>query len=397
MNVLFFCPTMEKETSQQLLGILQRVNPEANHPTIEVLDEKSTFRSADAKQFDAVVIVYTPEVELSKSLFEIIRCIDRDKPPGRFIFLPRSDGKAIIPAIFHPIRALQLRLFYYSTLNDLGTQIPAFEHSWSLFVNPVAVGQSDKKGRQAGFGLIVFVSSLILILVGLIAEILPIIPPIVSKPTPTPIHPPTALAFWLQQSFQNIDTSTVWHEQHYYTGKQALQSAYSNHGLRLSAYPVVTNAVYQLDSVQNWPLDDLQSLSFAFKLSALDDPLAKDALVVSLVLDEDNSYRLDCPVFTTGTGWKIQCQIQGPSQAEAVSEAVPVSVETDHSASLVFDPLNYTVQFFLDDRYYGKGLIKAVPYWRARNFKLQVRNELQNLNSGSFSSELESLDLAHSH
>ena len=170
MHVLFFCPTSEKATGAQLLGILQSVVPGANQPIVDILDENSEFELAENKKYAAVVIVYTPEVELSECLFEIMRYIDREKPPGRFIFLPKSDGKAIIPPIFHPIRALQLQLFYYSKIEDLEVPLPAFENAWGKNVNPDVDKLPGEKGgrvRQAGFGLILFVSILILFLVGL--------------------------------------------------------------------------------------------------------------------------------------------------------------------------------------------------------------------------------------
>jgi hypothetical protein len=157
----------------------------------------------------------------------------------------------------------------------------------------------------------------------------------------------------------------------------------------------VTDAFYQLESLQSWPLDELQSLSFSFVLSAMDDPAAKNALNLSLVLSEDSSYRLDCVTIPAKTEGKIQCQIQSPVQTEALSDAIPFSLGSRHTATLVFDPLTYSVQFFLDDQYHGRGEIQSVQYWRARNFNILIKDELQNMGSGSYSCELESLDLAH--
>ena len=165
--------------------------------------------------------------------------------------------------------------------------------------------------------------------------------------------------------------------------------------MHLSASPVVTDAVYQLESMPSWPLDNLQSLSFSFTLSALDDPAAMNALVVGLVLTKDSSYHLDCLIYPTKTDGMIQCRILSPTQTSPLSEAVALTLGQKHIAILVFQPQDYSVQFFLDDQYQGQGEILSVPYWRVRNFKLQIKEELQNFNSGSFSSELESIDLAH--
>jgi hypothetical protein len=231
--------------------------------------------------------------------------------------------------------------------------------------------------------------------VGFIAVLIPTAQRTILSPTPTSLRPPASGASWLQESFKAIDSASRWQEQHYYTGQQAMQTTFSGNILHLSASPVVTDAVFQLDSLQSWPLDELQSLSLSFGLSALDDPAAKNALVFGFYLSEDNSYRLDCLIVPAKTDGRIQCQVISPVQSEALSDAIPFSLGTQHTVTLVFDPLNYTLQFFLDDQYFGQREIQAVENWRTREFKLQIRAETQNLNSGSFSCELYSLSLAH--
>jgi len=400
MEVLFFCPTTEKTTAEQLRDILQAVSSATGKPNLDVFNENSTPGGLENKKYDAVVIFCTAEVELCDPLFEIVRYIDREKPLGRFIFLPKSDGKEIIPPILHPIRALQLQLFYYSSGETMQARLADFEQDWGNFVNPGQGGKSGKKDkggqtRQAGFGLILIASIFILLATGLITVIVPIAQKAVLSLTPTAIRPPAATAFWLQESFQSVDTSTRWQEQHYYTGKQAIQTEFVDSGLRLSAVPAVTEAVYQLDSRQSWPLDNLQSLTFSFALSALEDPTAINALTIGLVQSEDNSYQLECLVFTAKTEGRVQCQILSPGQKEALSEAISFSLNTKHTVSLVFDPYAYSVKFFLDDNFYGQSEIKDVQYWRARSINLHLQVRLQKMNSGAFACELEGLALAH--
>jgi len=404
MNVLFFCPTAERSNVEQVLRILHDSTAKTDRLNVDTVDESSTLFSLEVRNYAAVIIIYTPAVEFSGSLFEIVRYIDQKKPLGRFIFLPKTGGKEIIPPIFHPIRHLQLHLFYYSlsghSPNHLEAQLVSFKEDWNKFIEPIPVEPPGNRGRaggshQAGFGLILLASTLILFLTGLIAVLFPTAKKSLLAPTLTSLHPPAATAFWLQESFQNIDTTTRWQMQHYYTGQNAIQTIFSSAALRLSASPVISDAVFQLDSLQNWPLDELQSLSFSFALSAMDDPAAKNALVFGLYLSEDSSYRLDCLIIPAKMDGIIQCQIQSPEQTRALTAAVPFSLGVKHTATLVFDPLTYKLQFFLDDQYYGQGEIQAVEYWRTRSFKLQVRARLQNLSSGSFSCELYSLGLAH--
>jgi hypothetical protein len=400
MEVLYFCPSREKTIAEKLPVILQAGSPETGKPKVEILNETSPAGGLENKKFDAVVIVYTAEVELSERLFEIVRFIEREKPLGRFIFLPSSGGKEVIPSIFHPIRALQLQLFYYSPSVPLEACLAEFEEGWSKFMRPVQVEASAKRGRgnrvrQAGFGLILSASIFILFMVGIIAEIVPIAQKSVLNLTPTAICPPAATAFWLRETFQPVDTTTRWQEQHYYSGKQALITEQSVSGLRLSAAPAVAEAVYQLDSRQSWPLDDLQSLTFSFTLTALDDPAAINALVVGLILSEDSSYQLECLIFTGKADGKVQCQIQSPEQTEALSNAVALSLDKKHTVTLGFDPQTYSIKFFLDNQYFGENEIKDVQYWRTRSINLHLQVRLQNMNSGVFSCELDNLDLAH--
>jgi hypothetical protein len=404
MNVLLFCPTSEKSNSEQLLRTLHDSADRTDPLNVDLLDEGSPSFSHENKDYAAIIIVYSPAVELSGILFEIVRFIDLKRPAGRFFFLPKTGDKEIIPPIFHPIRALQLRLYYYSPLaqspHGLEAQLAAFKEDWRKLIEPAPLEQPGQRGarrgsRQAGFGLILLASIFILFLVGLITVLIPTAQKTILPPTPTSIHPQAAAAFWLQESFQNPDTTTRWQEQHYYTGQQPMQSTFSSAGLRLSASPLVTDAVFQLDSLESWPLDQLQRFAFSFALTAMDDPGANNVLVIGLYLSEDHSYRLDCLIVPAKTDGRIQCQVQSPAQTVALSEAIPFSLGAQHTVTLVFDPLNYSLQFFLDDQYYGQREIQFVEYWRAREFNLQIRAETQNLNSGSFSCELYSLDLAH--
>jgi hypothetical protein len=402
MNVLFFSPSPEKSNTENILGILH--STAITDLSVDTLDENITAFSLGEKNYDAVIIIYTSAVESSAVLFEMVQYLEQKRPSGRFIFLPRTDGKEIIPPIFHPIRLMQLRLFYYPLSGQptlqLEGQLPAFQEEWNKFTQPIPIEGSSKRNQagrsnQIGFGLVLIVSILILFLVGLISVIVPIAKKSILSPAPTSLHPPVATAFWLQESFKNIDTSALWQDRHYYTGQQALQTKFSGSGINLSASPLVTEAVFQMDSLQAWPLDELQSLSFSYAVSAMDDLAAKNVLVIGLYLSEDNSYRLNCLIIPAEMDGRIQCQIQSPTQTEALSEAIPFTLDEKHMVILVFDPLTYSLQFFLDDQYYGQREIRAVEYWRSREFKLQVRTEVHNLSNGSFSCELYTLSLAH--
>lgn len=404
MDILLFCPTTQKSEAKQVLSILEGTTSQPGGSNIDVFDEGNAAPFFGEKNYQAVVIIYTAGAEVSDRLFEIVRYIDERNPPGRFIFLPESsDGKSI-PPIFHLIRGQQHHLFFYpssaQSTNLVEPQLIQFQKAWQEFT---AKARSDKpasgqgKPPHATFWLRLFITIFIMVLVGLIAVMIPRGLKVLPKPTSTltPIHPPTDMVFWLQESFQSVDRNTHWQIQHYYTGQQAIQASFTGDALRLSAEPFVKDAVYQLDSLSSWPLDKLQSLSFSFELSAMTDPGAKSALTFGLYLSEDHSYRLNCLIVPLETDGKIQCQIQSPEQAEPLSNSVSVSLDATHTATLAFDPHTYTFQFFLDGTYFGQREIQAVEYWRTRSFNLQVRHQIQNLSTGSLSCELTALSLAH--
>jgi hypothetical protein len=405
MNVLFFCPMSEKTNAELVLAILNDPTTSTNRPNVDVFNESNPSIPLENKSYDAIIIIYTPALALSSSLFEIVNHIDQKRPIGRFIFLPGTSGKEIMPPIFHPIRLLQLRLYTYSISepppNSFETQLEAFKDDWMKFLEPNPGKQPDRRGKGVGFnviriGLVLIILTIIIILIWRITLLLPIFIRQLHPPTPTSIQPPTVTAFWLQESFQTIDTTTRWQVQHFYTGHQAMQTSFSEEGLRLSASPMVNMAVFQLDSLQNWPLDELQSLSFSFAVSAMEDSTAKNELVFGLYLKEDNTYRLDCVILPVKFEEVIQCQIQSPGHFYALSNAVPVSSDKKHTATLVFDPLTYTLRFFLDERYYGQQEIPTadIPFWRTRSFNLEVRDRLENMNSGTHSCKIYHLDLA---
>jgi len=403
MNVLLFTPANEKPNTELMLGILHGSFPDAESLIIDVLDENSDVRSLERADYEAVIILYTPQVEFSETLFQVIQYTGQRKPRGRFIFLPTSNGKEVIPVIFHSIRLLQLHLFYYTpaaqTPQPLESQLAAFKIEWNKFNPSPRVPETGTRGRAdrsraAGFGLILLASILILFLAGLIAVVIPAAQRTLILPTPTAVRPPAASAWWLQGTLQSTTTTSQWQVEHYYTGLQAMDVALAGDHLALSASPTVTDAVFQMDSAQAYPLDGLLSLSFSFSISKLTDGGAKNALVFGLFLNDDSSYRLACSIIPARSEGKIQCLLQDPTDTQALSDPVSLSLDTKHTAMVVFDPLTYTFQFFLDDQYYGQRAIQVVAYWRSRDFSVEVKDELQALTSGSFSSNWYALDLA---
>lgn len=84
MNILFFCPTIEKSSAEQVLGTLHAAASKTDQKNIDTVDENTASFSLEGKSYEAVILVYTPEVEFSDTLFEIIHYIDQKRASGTF-------------------------------------------------------------------------------------------------------------------------------------------------------------------------------------------------------------------------------------------------------------------------------------------------------------------------
>ena len=393
MKVLVFCPKTENQNTHRLLEIVRDSLPGGAPVHVELVDEDSPPFSAGKEDYAAVVLLYTPAAELSGRLFELVRYIDRQRPVGRFLFLPRSAGQEAIPPIFHSIRMLQMKLFYYDPCpeppQELEAALAAFGKAWQDFCAPgPAQGQSAQGTKRRGsLGLFVTVSAVILLLVGVITVLarngVRNLIEHFRTPTPTLVQPPSAGIAWLGEPFHDLD-QTLWQVQHAYTGKQGLQENFSSGGLQLSAAAPVEQAELVLASTHSWALDAWQSESFTFAVSSLPAGQAASTLEFGLHLEENPDYLVSCQIVPKASQADVQCLVQSPARKDALSDVLPVSLDEQHTAMLVFDPQNYRLQFFLDGRLRGQTDIQGVEYWRGRSFQVDLKERLEGLQSGTF-------------
>ena len=151
----------------------------------------------------------------------------------------------------------------------------------------------------------------------------------------------------------------------------------------IKVHPEVT-ASLKVNGVQAWPLDSLQSLTFTFDLSTLEDASAKGVIQVGLRLTDDAAYMLDCMIVAGISEGQLQCKVQSPAQLEALADPVGLTLDDRHTIELVFDPQNYSVQAFLDGRYLGSRELQSVEFWRGRTVQPVLLARLENLQLGTF-------------
>jgi hypothetical protein len=202
-------------------------------------------------------------------------------------------------------------------------------------------------------------------------------------PIPILVKPPIPGSTWLEETFQAIDPA-VWKVQHVHTGRQPLQETVSVDGLYLKADAPLESASLKVNGVQAWPLDSLQSLTFTFDLSTLEDASAKGVIQVGLRLTDDAAYMLDCMIVAGISEGQLQCKVQSPAQLEALADPVGLTLDDRHTIELVFDPQNYSVQAFLDGRYLGSRELQSVEFWRGRTVQPVLLARLENLQLGTF-------------
>jgi len=188
-----------------------------------------------AKKYDAVIIVTPPKWSFPNPYLRSSG-ISIEKNVGTVHLPAQARRKEIIPAIFHPIRALQLQLIYYSLSEHwiLIGNSNRLEH----FNNPVPVERPAKRGRggksnKQDSGSFCLPAFFILFIIGLITVIVPIAQKTVLNLTPHPFAT-VSHSFLDAGTFRAIDTTRAGKTALLYR-PTAMQTTFSDAGLRLSA------------------------------------------------------------------------------------------------------------------------------------------------------------------
>lgn len=395
-DILLFYPQSEQSNADQIAAIINGASIVHTVPCRVVFCTEESY--VDPPLIDiaytAVVILYTQELELSETLFHLLKEIEINPMLTRFFFLPLTGEKKEIPVPFHSLRQQQHKLYYYQNQQplDLTPLFDAFKRDFDSFINP---NSNIVHTRSLSFTIIVIISIISLFIIVLISIVVPMAKDVLFVDTPTSVRPQSGTAFWLRETFVTLDTVRNWQASNPYNGDEAIRYTISDGALQLSAFPVVNEATFQLDSQESWPLDQLQSLSFSFFLASMADPEAIAGFSIEIYLTENENNRLSCHILSEKSIGKVQCIIQESDQKTAISNPETFSYNDWHTTVLVFDPLTYSLQFFLDDNLYGKAEIQSVEFWRTRQFKLRINNQLQNLNTGKYSCILDTINLAH--
>lgn len=395
MNILVFGHSTRAVLVDKVIEILSSIKPAA--PSFKILNEKMRFPKEIFPSLDAIIIIYTTELEKSETLYQLIQALEKREKIESFLVLPpQGENQSPFPALFHTIRFQPHSLLYYKIsetgvigIGDVGEAIK--EKLQTAHIEEGA-SQPPKSFLKRIIYMIPIIIALALGIINLFPSAYRSISNVITEKTSW--HPPVMEKLWLQESFDLLDTETVWTQTHKFKGKNYFSVDLGQQELQLSADAAVEDVIFELESQRHWELDDLQTLQASFSCDPLGSSDATAFLSFQIVLTENQEYLVGCWIKPEQTSGAVQCFIKEPEKEIQLSEEIFFSLQDWHTFTLVFDPKHYDLQFFLDDGYYGEVEIPDVQAWREREFALKINAELQNLEQGGFLCHIDNVFLA---
>lgn len=394
-KILVFGHSTRATLLDKITEILSSIEPVA--PFIQVLDETRQFPKESFAALDAIIILYTPELEKDETLYQIIQALEKREKLESFLILPPQDESVSpFPALFHTVRFQPHSLLHYKISEtgaiDIRDVCEAIREKLQTAHDEEGASPPHKSFWKRIIYLIPFIIALALGIIKLFPSAYHSLSNVVTEKTS--LRPPAMEKLWLQESFDLLDTETVWTQTHKFKGKNYFSIDLGQQDLQLSADAAVEDVIYELESREQWALDDLQALQASFNCDPLGSADAEAFISFQLVLTENPEYLVGCWIKPGQVSGTIQCFIKEPEEELMLSNAIPFSLKEWHTFALVFDPQKYAMQFFLDDEYYGEADIPDVKSWRERDFVLKVNAELQNLDQGNSLCRMDDVFLA---
>jgi len=205
---------------------------------------------------------------------------------------------------------------------------------------------------------------------------------------------PAMKTLWVEDKFTSIDSS-FWAESHKFRGAYFVDTNTDKQYLAVHTDKPVLEDQYQLQSVNSWPIEDLEALQISLKLDPVESSDTTAALAVRIINTKEDQYFVECQVLASQEAGTMQCSIDDKNQKAMLANAIPFSYGDWHVLTMAFVPSRYSFQFFLDGKVYGEVQIPAVAYWRGRNFAVRLGTELQGLSSGQFSAYFDEFELSY--
>ena len=417
IKVLLFCHSSQTQHADLIRNELARIATDDIQITLQIADQTSQIPTHVLDEMNALVVLFTKNLERNKNLYKIIKYIEPKTSLERFfVFIENMGGKKVIfPPLFHTIRAQQHHVFpkpdqLNKSVNwDQLQDDLVSEFKESLLKMVVHLKQEDtspklnlatrlKKIWSNPRTIIILVSLLLLTLFGKAAFTLA--PEFFTSLQPRQMlvgsaaEPPDMKSLWLNEEFFTLNKDRDWQETNKVKGTNTFSTNLNNYTLNVTAESAIEHAIYRLESIQQWPLDELQGLQASFQLQPLADDGSQAEIVFKIELVESPAYFFSCSAIPAATEGTLKCFVQEPNKKVVVEIPQSISLQEWHTVVLQFVPETYVVRFFLDEKYFGQSTIPSVEYWRDRDFHTSIQVELQDLQKGSFTIQCDNFLLA---
>jgi len=416
INILLYYHVSQAQQAKRLNTEFARIAYDGADISIHMADNTVQVPTQVLDEMDAFVLLYTSHLEKNENLYKIISYIEPRASLERFfVFLENVAGEKIsFPAIFHTIRAQQHHVFpkpdkVNKSINRNQWQddlLKDFKESLPKMTAPVKEeGISSKqsfftrlkKAWKSPRTIMVVISLALVIILGKVA--ISLAPEFFASMQPQQIlvgsaaKPPVMEPLWLNEDFA-LKTTRDWQETNKYKGINSFSIDLRNNHLNVNAESAVEHAIYYLESINQWPLDELQGLQVSFQLQPITDEGSQAKIAFQIQLVENTAFFFGCSAVPSVTEGALDCYIQEPDQKVVVSTPQSITLKEWHTLALQFAPETYAVRFFLDGDYFGQSAIPSVEHWQGRDFLASIQVELQNWQKGFFTIQCDDFLLA---
>ncbi|NMC85672.1 MAG: hypothetical protein GYA58_10345 [Anaerolineaceae bacterium] len=407
LDVLLYIHPDQEENAQRVLSALQKVDDIQIHTILS--QNGGELDSVDWDAIDLFVLFFSDHFSKDEVLFQVVQRIKKREHLERIFFLPANyqNSENHFPAVLHLLRFQQHHLFFYASQSLIETQIneavAIARESWEEKQKRVG-SQSGKPSekwlarlwRKTAIRTGVYLLPVFALLIVIFIQLLPqTLTALAAKDSFRELVPAPAMkTLWVEDKFTSIDSS-FWAESHKFRGAYFVDTNTDKQYLAVHTDKPVLEDQYQLQSVNSWPIEDLEALQISLKLDPVESSDTTAALAVRIINTKEDQYFVECQVLASQEAGTMQCSIDDKNQKAMLANAIPFSYGDWHVLTMAFVPSRYSFQFFLDGKFYGEVQIPAVVYWRGRNFAVRLGTELQGLSSGQFSAYFDEFELSY--
>ncbi len=364
-----------------------------------------------ADQIQALVILFTPELDKNAHLFDLIKAISHKHTLERFLVLPKesSTGKIPFPALLHPLRAQQHHIIGYS-INQAGKlTLAAFEETLLKIFNLRLANhylENEKQAPEDRLGLLTIVKQAwrsprrnmilvsVLIFIGLILGAYALFPQFadaINDEIAASILGFEVPAFGparVDENFIKIDPDQ-WQTTHRYQGQEPFMVEFVEDRLSLRAMNSIEQGIYRLDYLEAFPLEGFQGYEVSFVIERLAEGLGESDVSFLLALEENPEHLCGCHLVKKAGDHVMECYVEEPDQRMVLAGPASISANEKHTLTMVFLPESYVFRFFMDTVYFGRMAIASVEDWRQQSIAAAIQVEGKKLDQDAFGFSLD--------